>query len=50
MDFPIKDFYNKDTVFPESSRIILYNIYSFMEMTNHDKYLHIISLKKASSC
>lgn len=49
-DFHIRELYNRDTVFPESSRRISQNIYSFMEMTDHDKYMHKISLKKASSC
>jgi len=48
-----KCFHLRDTVFPYSSRRILQNIYSFMEMTDHDKYMHKnykISLKKKSLC
>jgi len=44
--FHIKDFLNRNTVFPESSRRILQNINFNMEMTHQGMNLHRISLKR----
>jgi hypothetical protein len=48
--FHIKDFYNRDSVFPESSIIILQNINSNMKMTDQGMNLRIISLRRKGPC